>query len=330
MFIRFSFFNALMRWSFRTALFVLSALWNCAAWSGALSDAAALSLEQFEHPLEVTCSSNSTCSRSIRSKTTLGAYTGIVIRGGNEMNSRLLIEKGVMTVHGYGDELRSVTISWDSDTYADQLSSAGLQCVDLKGRDASAIVLKDFKVSGICGESKGECSRFIVETRIYDASDPTGQTYSASVLRVMNDREQGDLLIPFSNFTRKGLRGEARIGCVGAVSIQIKLEGYSDATLKFGRIYTNSSEPFESLIFTPTPLPRIEPTSNLGRAIPLPANTPSLILTPTPTPTPILVPVQTPRSSVIAQVVPTHTIITEPLERDELRDGVVFGAVVGN
>jgi hypothetical protein len=191
----------------------------------------------------------------LRAKTTLGAYTGIWVRGGDETRSSISVAKGRLMVHATGPLLSGVQLSWDSDTYADQLSSSGLKCIDMRHEGGSAIVINDFKLNGSCGddEVERECPPFVVETRVYDAVDPTGQTYSASILRRPNGKEPQDLVIPFSNFNRKGLRGEGRLGCAGAVAITIRTDGYRDVHLSAGPIFTNSTEPFEALVLTPTP-----------------------------------------------------------------------------
>jgi hypothetical protein len=223
--------------------------------AGSVREAASFPLEKFDHSVEVSCAAASSCARSLRSKNTLGAYTGIWVRGDAEMNSTFSAKQGILEVKATGASLGGILLSWDSDTYPDQLSSAGLKCVDMRHQGGWAVVLKDFSVNGTCGASQGECPPFVIETRVYDASDPTGQTYSASVLRRANGREVQELMIPYSNFNKKGLRGEGRLGCAGAVSIYVRADGYQDVTLRVGPIFTNSDEPLEALVFTPTPTP---------------------------------------------------------------------------
>jgi len=247
-----------------------------------LFDATAFPLEKFEHQVEVSCAASASCGRSFRAKTTLGAYTGIWVRGDAEMNSSFSFKEGKLKVAAMGSSLGGVVLSWDSDTYADQLSSSGLKCIDMRHQEGSAIVIEDFSLQGSCnqGDADGECQPFVIETRVYDASDPTGQTYSASILRRANNRDEQDLLIPFSNFNRKGLRGEGRLGCAGAVSITIRAEGYKKFVLLAGPIFTNSSQPLEALVFTPTPTaPPAPPTR--GDAVPAKSMPVSTVTVPT-------------------------------------------------
>lgn len=304
----------------------------------------AFPLEKFEHQLEVTCAADSSCARTVRAKTTLGAYTGIWVRGGDETRSKLSVSKGSLLVQVSGRPLSGIQLSWDSDTYADQLSSSGLKCIDMRHQDGSAIVMKDFKLQGVCGDEGADdsCPPFVVETRVYDAADPTGQTYSASILRRTNGRESQDLIIPFSNFNRKGLRGEGRLECAGAVSIYVRTDGYRDVTLSAGPIFTNSTEPFEALILTPTPtpvpptptilsgvsetpahLPTISPVGGNGET---PVSTERVMESPVPTSADRGPSVATPRVPAVSQVVVAPLNSPKPARGDD--EETVYGAIV--
>lgn len=304
----------------------------------------AFPLEKFDHQFEVTCAAESSCTRTVRAKTTLGAYTGIWVRGGDETHSKISVSNGKLLIQVSGQKLSGVQLSWDSDTYADQLSSSGLTCIDMRHQGGSAIVIKDFKLNGVCGDEDAadSCAPFVVETRIYDAADPTGQTYSASILRRTNGREPQDLIIPFSNFNRKGLRGEGRLECVGALSINVRANGYRDLTLFAGPIYTNSTQPFEALIVTPTLTP-VPPTTTIPRDV---SDTPTQL----PTSAPVVgkgeppvstesdsersIPISadrrssvaTPRAPTVSQVVVAPLNSPKPAREDH--EETVYGAIV--
>lgn len=279
---------------------------------GAASPVAAFPLEKFDHQVDVSCPSSASCARALRAKTTLGAYTGILIRGGDDVTSSFSAKQGVFEVKASGRSLGSVLMSWDSDTYPDQLSSSGLKCVNMRHEGGWAFVLKDFSINGTCGDKGVTCPPFVIETRVYDAADPTGQTYSASVLRRANGRDLEDLLIPFSNFTRKGLRGEGRMECAGAVSINFRADGYTSLTLRAGPIFTNSALPLEALVFTPTPTaPPATPTSVIAS---------SVAATPTPTFTPTI--------AAAASAVPSESATPEPVESPEATQPPNLGKVV--
>jgi hypothetical protein len=237
-----------------------------------------------------------------------------------------------------------VQLSWDSDTYPDQLSSAGLKCIDMRHQEGTAIIIKDFELDGECGENDAEraCPPFTLETRIYDSADPTGQTYSASILRRPDGKERQDLIIPFSNFNRRGLRGEGRLGCAGAVSINVRTDGYRSITLKAGQIFTDSSEPLEALVLTPTPTSvPATPLAKVERSqTPEPSASPRSD-TPTPEiPISVATPVKTARESEGAEESPGDTppsargseVIVAPLNspvpRQEEEEEMVFGSIV--
>jgi hypothetical protein len=306
--------------------------------------ALAFPLEMFDHRVEVSCAESSSCARSLRAKTTLGAYTGIWIRGGDDMRSTLEVKQGSLHVEASGTLLSGVQLSWDSDTYPDQLSSAGLKCIDMRHQEGTAIIIKDFELDGECGENDAEraCPPFTLETRIYDSADPTGQTYSASILRRPDGKERQDLIIPFSNFNRRGLRGEGRLGCAGAVSINVRTDGYRSITLKAGQIFTDSSEPLEALVLTPTPTSvPATPLAKVERSqTPEPSASPRSD-TPTPEiPISVATPVKTARESEGAEESPGDTppsargseVIVAPLNspvpRQEEEEEMVFGSIV--
>lgn len=279
---------------------------------GLAREAVAFPLEKFDHQVEVSCPASASCARSLRSKNTLGAYSGIWVRGDAEMSSKFSAKQGVLEVNATGSSLGGILLSWDSDTYAEQLSSSGLKCVDMRHLGGWALVLKDFSVNGSCGDGLGSCPPFVIETRVYDASDPTGQTYSASVLRRTNGRALEDLLVPYSNFNRKGLRGEGRLGCVGAVSIFIRADGYREISLRVGPIFTNSSDPLEALVFTPTPTPpAATPTSASEQEM-------------TPTPTPTFGPTVEP----VVSVSPTSEALATPAGAEATPEPPVLDKVV--
>ena len=204
----------------------------------------------------------------------------MLIQGGSRLSSEVQVAQRGFRAHVMNSSLGSILFTWDGDRHPEILSGGGLRCLNLTQSDASAIVLKDFSLHGVCeGE---ECPPFIIETRLYDASDPTGQVYSASILKRSNDRPSTDLLVPFSNFSRSGPRGSARLSCVGAISMQVKFESFSDVVLEMGAVFTNSLVPMEVVgqgafpadevvVESPSPAETEEPTPT-PTAPPLPAN----------------------------------------------------------
>jgi hypothetical protein len=203
----------------------------------------AISLEQFDQTLDLRCGEGDSCLRSLRSSLSLGGYTGILVRGESGLSAEVKVRDRNFRAHISGSSLGSILFTWDGDRHPEILSGSGLRCLDVTQSDASAIIFKDFSLHGVCGGE--ECPPFVIETRLYDASDPTGQLYSASILRRANDRPSGDLVVPLSNFIRHGPRGAGRLTCVGAISAQIKFENFSDVILEMGTILTDSLVPLE-------------------------------------------------------------------------------------
>ncbi len=249
-----------MRSLLRTSPFflvTLLALVPCAA--------SAAPLERFEVPLELECAHDSTCSKTVRSKFVLGGTTGLVVTGGNEGRAKLVFRQDGqrrLELSGKGESVHSLALVWDGDSNPETLSAAGLGCFDLTASGGTAFVLRDLALTAECAEpgEEGECQPLEIETRIYDARDPTGQRFSASVLRRPVPRAADELLIPFSNLSREGPHGLARLSCVGAVAITFRLSGFKDVKFQLGPIYTNGAEGLTYLP-TPTPSPSATPTS---------------------------------------------------------------------
>lgn len=228
-------------------------------------------VEGFNVPFDLRCESTSQCSGIVRAEHTLGRYTGISVtkRGGG--SAAVTIEKNDGAARFESQEASPVvlTLSWDGDQHPDQLSGAGLNCLDLTQGGAYAFVISGMSIESEChGESPGQaCPNFQIESRIYDARDPTGQRYSVSMM-TRSLPEKIDLVIPFSNFIREGPRGKGDINCAGAVSISLRFEGFDSVELELGPIYTNGSEgltplptPTVSLTDTPQPAPTAQETS---------------------------------------------------------------------
>jgi hypothetical protein len=122
-----------------------------------------------------------------------------------------------------------------------------------------------------------------MESRVYNAGDPTGQKFSASIV-TRSLLEQTDIAIPFSNFIRQGPRGKGSFSCAGAVTVTLKFRGFSEVDFTTGPVYTNGSEGLtplptatEQATLTPTATPTDTPTVTPTRTI-----EPTAIQSPTP------------------------------------------------
>lgn len=252
--------------------------------------ATAIPIEHFNSPVSIKCESASPCAAIARSENTLGRYTGISVSRRGEGSASVSVGKndGVLRFELHEASPVVLTLSWDADQHPDLLSGSGLNCLDLTQGGAYAFIASGISIESECQEeSQGQrCPNFQIESRIYDAKDPTGQRYSVSTMtRSLPDKT--DLVIPFSNFTREGPRGKGNISCVGAVSISFRFEDFESVELELGAIYTNGAEGM-------TPLP-----------------TPTAASTQTPLPTTALesVPTELPTPGVTGQPV----LLTEPL-----------------
>jgi len=276
----------------------------------AAGDALALPIESFTSPVDLTCSADKTCSRTLYSDQSLGGSWAFTLFGDKDGKTRIYAQPaqkgegatGKLGVQGKGRSWSKLVLTWDGDPNASQLSSAGLGCADLSGRGATAVVLRSLRLSGECSKKKN-CA-LVIETRLYDGNDPTGQRYSTSVIRRQLDGPGRDLFIPFSSFTREGPNGPGNSSCVGAISIVLQAQSLADASLTIGQIATNGALPPTP---TQTPTPTVTPTST-ATATPTVTPTPTVTETPTVTPTPSVTP--TPVATLTAS--PTPTLVAQP------------------
>lgn len=238
------------------ALLGVSLLTNCAS-------VVAHPIDTFSGAAEVICASGSrTCAGVARSEGAIGRHTGVLISKGEGGEVKVGLKSGrngVLRIEGKGSSNFTVTLSWDGDANPGQLSGSGLNCLDLTKQGASAFILLGGNGSAECADGDGfgpECPRFTIQSRIYDALDPTGQRFSASVIhREVGDKS--DIVIPFSNFIMRGPRGVGRLECVGAITIAMSFSGYGAVELRTGAFFTNGSEGLTPLPATPTVEPSV-------------------------------------------------------------------------
>ncbi len=232
------------------------------------SDAGALPIERFDVPVEVECSDNAPCSGVVRSQSTLGRYTGISLsrRGEGEVAARVRgKENSILTFEASDTQSATMTLSWDADQHPELLSGAGLNCLDLTRGGAFAFILSTVSIDAECVSEEStpsSCPIFSVESRIYDAHDPTGQRFSGSVI-TRNLTSKTDIVIPFSNFVREGPRGKAEFSCVGAITMMFRFDGFEAVEMELGPVYTNGAEgltPIPTATSLPTSTPTASPT----------------------------------------------------------------------
>ena len=309
-----------------------------------VTGAEALPVERFESRLQISCGEGQrSCSGSIRDADTLGRITGFSIVKSSAGSVELDIadnSKGGLRVKAKEATDISLTLSWDSDLNPDILSGSGLNCFDLTRQGAYAFIISKASLRSSCHEPSvgGGCPTFSMETRVYNASDPTGQKFSASVV-TRSLLDDTDIAVPFSNFIRQGPRGKGSFSCVGAVTMTLKFRGFSELELTTGPIYTNGEEGLTPLptateqpIETPTATPTLSPTSAPTIA---PTDTVEPMATDSPVPsaaelpqmTAVLAsPIATPKVAALpTQVVaPSISVTVRPSEAEE----AVYGELV--
>jgi len=223
--------------------------------------AQALPLEKFNSVLAFGCGEGQReCVGVLRVEDALGRHTGIAILKSDKGDVSVQISPDKRVLQLKADDVSDLTLtfSWDGDSNPDVLSGSGLNCVDLTKGSAHALVVSKMSAEPECDEDAvvATCPQFTVESRVYDAQDPTGQRFSSSVVS-RGISVESDLFIPFSNFTRRGPRGQGSFTCVGAVTISFKFTGLRDLDLTLGAIATNGQdskvESVSRVIGTPVP-----------------------------------------------------------------------------
>ncbi len=247
-------------------------------------DGLAMPIDRFDVPVDVECADGASCAGFVRSDSTLGRYTGIALsrRGEGEVSARVS-RKGnsKLTFEASDTQSATMTLSWDADQHPELLSGSGLNCLDLTRQGAYAFILSAVSIDADCVSDEqlgSSCPSFTIETRIYDAHDPTGQRFSGSVVtRTLTD--ESDIVIPFSNFVREGPRGKALFSCVGAVTLSFRFDGFESVEVNLGPVYTNGSEGLTP-IPTATPFLTATPTAT---STSLPTVTSTVVATPSAT-----------------------------------------------
>jgi len=272
-------------------------------------------IERFDGAIDRSCQSSEPCGVSSRSDGSLAGRLGLVVSGIQRGKTRLRTRGDktgrVLELQVPATGVGVVTLSWDADPHPHQLSSAGLGCLNLREDGAFGLRIEPFEVRTECSGSPSNegCKPIWVESRIYDPSDPTGQRYSASILRVKVPRRGTSLDVPFSNFIHQGPRGGASFECVGALSIAIKIEGQGALSMEVGSITTFGYT--TAVDITPLPVVR-EPTRAVPTSTPVERSTPVSTSTPSSRPSmhPTTAPTASPTKSPTAS--PTRTVAVSP------------------
>lgn len=139
-------------------------------------------------------------------------------------------------------------LSWDGESAVRVTSGAGLGCIDITKERANAFLIRDFFFTQSCIENGYECPFIEVQLKVFDGSDPTGQRYSAGVVRRRVINQKKDLMIPFSQLVREGPEGPWKPSCVGAVTLTVLSVPQVPTTIFMRSLTTNGTcvSPLES------------------------------------------------------------------------------------
>ncbi len=225
----------------------------------------ALPLETFTTPFKLNCAANTAhCSGVLRHERSLAKHTGIAVqKGAADGGLELEVDRDDSLLSFSGSDISELilTLSWDGDSNPGVLSGSGLNCFDLTRNHAYAFIIPKFSLKGSCEDADGfraGCPSFTIESRVYDARDPTGQRFSSSVL-TRQALSGSDVVVPFSNFLRSGPRGKGSFNCAGAITLTLRFSAFSELKGSFGAIYTNGDEGIE-----PIPTPTLGITSTVS------------------------------------------------------------------
>lgn len=280
--------------SYPSALIVLAA--SLLLWC---SVASASPLAVFDKSAERSCSGTDVCDLTLFSRQTVGGYTGITLSRSGTGKGRISVAPSrvpaVVQIESQGEGITTATLSWDGDPNARVLSGAGLGCFDFRAFRGVALIIKDFVASAECRDDGGavvSCGDLSVESKLYAASDPTGQVFSWSrIKRKLIAGSARDLVIPFSNFVRSSPRGPGQFECAGALTVTFKAIGTKTLKLSLSSVLIDDQL---GASVRPTPIVT-RPAKAVVSAIPT-----SATLAPTPHPTSLPPVIASPRATSIA------------------------------
>lgn len=123
---------------------------------------------------------------------------------------------------------------WDGDLMATNINPVGLAGVDLTDDGGDAFVLSKLTFDYAFSLA------ITLELRVFDASDPTGLTFSRATIQLNQPRSFEDLFVPFAAFAEFGPNGPCDFSNVGA--LEILVDGVNPGVdLSFEKFRTNGS-----------------------------------------------------------------------------------------
>lgn len=151
--------------------------------------------------------------------------------------SRMELETNVGKLfHSQNSDVAGISlVSWDGNSDPGTLDPTGLGGIDFIQDNATGI---EIYVSSYDPGINNQPTSLVLS--LYDANDPSGQTFSRAVLDLAQPMLNVNLTVPFTNFTITGPTGAVDLRNIGAVSLQIEGRDYG-VDLTLDRIRTNGT-----------------------------------------------------------------------------------------
>ncbi len=125
----------------------------------------------------------------------------------------------------------TITLTWDGDYNPRQLSSIGLNCLDVTHLESLIVPMRfdDARNDGLAEQAKQHT--FSARLIAYNGKDPTGQKYSISSALQSGE----NIEFKKDNFTRNGPRGAVDFSCVGAITLALQVDEPLEMSLWLGQ-----------------------------------------------------------------------------------------------
>lgn len=176
-----------------------------------------------------------TCAAVLRYAEVAGSKVGIMVAKDELGSVEVLSQENSpypITINfaelGHG----SIQLTWDGDYNPRQLSSSGLNCLDLSAVSKILIPVALDNTAIAADTEDGGLTKLEASLSLYDGNDPTGQRYSVGIAAIPN--VESVLEFQRARFDRHGIRGPADFGCVGALSLVLSVENVKATALKVG------------------------------------------------------------------------------------------------
>ena len=154
-------------------------------------------------------------SDSLASNGSIGGFRSVEIAVQSGSGLFVVAQNGILSHSQAAQVTGQSVISWDGNLNASLLNPSGLGGVDFTQDGGDA-----FRVRIVSFDFAFSFPTYLVFT-VYDASDPTGLTFSSGTIPLTRAYTNETVEIPFSQLSAVGPRGPAQMSNIGAVSLLI-------------------------------------------------------------------------------------------------------------